>query len=99
MPLSLEEILTGVIEFSGQSQPQITQFIANVDMMITLATDQTDTVLTVIRTRLANASALGDISNKTWPEIRQAIQMEIIRIIPKIITIRLVNSSTLARTA
>lgn len=79
MALSLEAILSGVIEFSSQSQPHITQFIANADMMIQLAPTQTDTVLTVIRTRLATASALGDISDKPWTEIKQAIRNKYIR--------------------
>lgn len=79
MPLSLEAILSSVIDFSSQSQSQINQFIANADMMITLAIDQTDTVLGVIRARLANASALGDISNKSWPQIKQSIRSKYIR--------------------
>lgn len=70
MPVSIEAILAGITEFSSQSQPQITQFIANADMMLKLAHDQTDIVLTVIKTRLATALALGDISDKTWVQIK-----------------------------
>lgn len=77
--LPVEAILSGVTDFSSQSQPQINQFIANADMMMTLAPSQTAIVLTVIRTRLANATALGDISTKDWDEIKQSIRDKYIR--------------------
>lgn len=79
MPLSLEAILSGITDFSSQNQAHVTQFIANAQMMVTLAPDQAETVLTVIRTRLATASALGDISNKTWNEIKASISERYIR--------------------
>lgn len=79
MPLSLEAILSGITDFSSQSQPQVVQFLANADMVHTLAPGQADVVLTVIRARLATATALGDISNKTWAEIKRAVTERYIR--------------------
>ena len=79
MPLGVEAILSGISDFSSQSQAHVTQFIANAQMMIDLAPDQGAIVLTVIRTRLATASALGDISNKTWNDIKASIMDRYIR--------------------
>lgn len=73
MALTASDILNGIKEFSHSSQDEIRQFIANVDMIHTLATAQRDTVLTVVRARLANAYKLGDISASTWAEIKASI--------------------------
>lgn len=73
MALSVSDILNGIKEFSSQNQDEIRQFIANVDMIHSLAINQRDAVMAVVRARLTNAHKLGDISEKQWAEIKPLI--------------------------
>lgn len=77
--ITLDAILSGITEFSNESQDHVKQFIANADMIHTLATSQTATVLTVIRARLVNASRMGDISALSWDDIKKDLKKKYIR--------------------
>lgn len=74
MTLSLSDILNGIPDFSSKNHDEIKNFIAKADMIHTLATGQTETVLTVIRAKLVTANKLGDISASSWPQIKTSIQ-------------------------
>lgn len=71
--LSLSDILNGIPDFSSKSQDDIKQFIAKAGMIHSLAPTQSDTILTVIRAKLATANKLGDISNSPWNDIKASI--------------------------
>lgn len=73
MTLPLSDILNGIPDFSCKNHDEVRQFIAKADLIYTLAETQGATVLSVIRTKLVTANKLGDISNKTWPEIKVKI--------------------------
>lgn len=73
MTLSLSDILKGTPDFVPENQ-EIKVFVAKAEMIHKLAaTNQKDTVLTVIRAKLATANKLMDISNKSWIEIKNNI--------------------------
>lgn len=75
MALSMSDILNGVKDFSAKTQGDIKQFIANADMIMTLAgNDQRLIVLTVIKTRLTAAGKLDDISDLQWTDIKERIK-------------------------
>lgn len=74
MTLSFGDILKAIPNFSSKNQDAIDEFIANVEMIHTLARDQQETVLMIIRTRLTTAHKLGNISNSTWAEIKEKIR-------------------------
>lgn len=74
MTLSLSDILNGIPDFVPDNQ-EIKIFVAKAEMIHKLAaTNQKDTVLTVIKAKLATANKLEDISSKSWNEIKNNIK-------------------------
>lgn len=77
MALSLSDIMKGIPSFSSKTQEEINSFIANVDMIVSLAADnQMNSILTIVRTRLVNAHKLGNISTSTWAQIKLLIEQK-----------------------
>lgn len=72
--LSLSDILNGIPDFSSKSHDEIKQFIAKADMIHSLAAAQEQTVLMVIRAKLATANKLGNISTANWTVIKNTIR-------------------------
>lgn len=74
MALKLSDILNGIPDFSAESQDTIKTFIAKTDMIHTLAHNQEEIVLTVIRAKLSTANKLGDISTLKWNKIKSCLR-------------------------
>lgn len=76
MALTPGDILNGIPDFDSKSQIDVNKFIANVDMMYTLAPAQAATILTIAKTKLVTANKLGNLDGKTWAEIKTDINQK-----------------------
>lgn len=73
MALSVSDILNGIPDFDPKSQESIKKFIAQVDLMNTLSTDNAPTILQIAKARLVTANKLSSVTNKTWAQIKADI--------------------------
>lgn len=82
MALTPGDILNGIPDFDSKNQTEVNKFIATVDMMNTLAPAQANIILTVARAKLITANKLGNISDKTWAQIKVEINEKYKLLIP-----------------
>lgn len=73
MALKPGDILNGIPEFESKSQTDVNKFIANVDLMYTLAPEAGATILAVVKAKLVTANKLGSLDNKTWDQIKTEV--------------------------